>query len=232
MKKIISFSFWGDDPKYLQGAVENARLAKEFYPDWECWFHVSGHCEETPVLEPYLQQIREVNELSRIISMEARGDWRGMFWRFLPVCQNKFDAVILRDTDSRLSEREALAVQEWLDSDKGFHIMRDHPYHGTQILGGMWGMKKDCLPIFRDLMSAWNQEDRWQTDQDFLKAVVYPRVVDDAMVHDEFFALESHRLPFPTERDGCNFVGQVFEADGSTPQDHIQPLAEYLMRRK
>jgi len=34
MKKIISFSLWGDNPVYTQGAIRNAELAKEIYPDW------------------------------------------------------------------------------------------------------------------------------------------------------------------------------------------------------
>jgi len=36
MKKIISFSLWGDNPIYTQGAIRNAELAKEVYPDWVC----------------------------------------------------------------------------------------------------------------------------------------------------------------------------------------------------
>ena len=39
MKKIISFSLWGNSPKYLIGALKNADLAKEFYRDWECHFY-------------------------------------------------------------------------------------------------------------------------------------------------------------------------------------------------
>ena len=32
-KKIISFSLWGDRPKYVQGALENLALQKIHYPD-------------------------------------------------------------------------------------------------------------------------------------------------------------------------------------------------------
>ena len=38
MKKIIAFSLWGDQPKYTVGAIKNADLAKEIYPDWTCRF--------------------------------------------------------------------------------------------------------------------------------------------------------------------------------------------------
>lgn len=43
-----------------------------------------------------------------------------------------------RDTDSYILSREEDAVQDWLDSDGIFHIMRDHPYHCVHILAGLY----------------------------------------------------------------------------------------------
>ena len=39
MKKIISFCVWGNNPKYCIGAIKNAILAKQIYPDWICRYH-------------------------------------------------------------------------------------------------------------------------------------------------------------------------------------------------
>jgi len=36
MKKIITFSLWGDKPIYNIGAIKNAELAKTFYTEFEC----------------------------------------------------------------------------------------------------------------------------------------------------------------------------------------------------
>ena len=36
-------------------------------------------------------------------------------------------------------QRERDAVNEWLESNKTFHLMRDHPWHGSEINAGMWG---------------------------------------------------------------------------------------------
>ena len=41
--------------------------------------------------------------------------------------------MLSRDCDSRLNKREKLAVDELLKSDKNFHIMRDHPWHNTEM---------------------------------------------------------------------------------------------------
>ena len=35
MKKVISFSLWGDIPRYTVGAIKNADLALRFYPDFD-----------------------------------------------------------------------------------------------------------------------------------------------------------------------------------------------------
>ncbi len=62
---------------------------------------------------------------------------------------------ISRDLDSRFSDRELAAVNEWLKSDKDVHTMRDHPDHGTQMLGSAWGSK-----LVRDeVRNLW--EDSW-----------------------------------------------------------------------
>ena len=48
--------------------------------------------------------------------------------------------------------REYAAVSEFIQSDMDFHIMRDHPQHDIQILGGTWGIKL-VKPEIRQKMS-------------------------------------------------------------------------------
>jgi len=48
--------------------------------------------------------------------------------------------MMSRDSDSYINDRELVAVQEWMDSNKEetFHVMRDHPGHcNIYILGGL-----------------------------------------------------------------------------------------------
>ena len=46
MKRVISFSLWGDNPTYTIGAIKNADLALRFYPEFECWFYI--HKDSVP----------------------------------------------------------------------------------------------------------------------------------------------------------------------------------------
>ncbi len=207
MTKIIAFSLWGDNPKYTNGAVKNALIAKEMFPDWTCRFYVA---DDVP--EHITDKLIDLGN-SEIVNMDGTG-WNGMFWRFLAADSD--DTVIVRDTDSRLGQREKAAVDAWLASNRDFHIMRDHPYHAIEILGGMWGVRNGLLKgILIPEMEKWDKgkyDDKYQVDQQFLKDVVYTMVRGTAMVHDEFFEKE----PFPADaalRTPHYFVGQVYDSN-------------------
>jgi protein O-GlcNAc transferase len=211
MKKIISFCLWGDNPVYTKGAIRNAELAKEIYPDWVCRFYVG---KSTPT--DIIQTLKGFNN-TEVVEMGNDGDWTAMFWRFYPAGEEDVDVVIVRDCDSRLNNREKEAVDEWLNSDKGFHIMRDHPYHTTEILGGMWGSKKGITPNMKEQIETYVKGNFWQVDQNFLKDIIYPIVKNNSLVHDEFF----DKKPFPSNREKDRFVGQAFnENDGLLYPEH------------
>jgi hypothetical protein len=213
MKRVIAFSLWGSNPKYCVGSVKNASLAKEFYPGWECWFY----CGKSVPTET-LQSLRESG--SRVIVKEEEGDWTGMFWRFEPIADPEVEVMISRDADSRLSNREAKAVNEWLETEKLFHVMRDHPAHSIEILGGMWGARRPILGDMIHLMRAYTKGNFWQVDQNFLKEVVWPRVAYSTYTNDEFFA----KAPFPVKRQGDEFIGQVYDENDVPNSEYAASL--------
>jgi hypothetical protein len=217
MTKIISYSLWGNDTRYTLGAIRNAELAKEIYPDWDVHIYISDHVEK--------EIQNKLTDLDcTLIKFSEAGDWTGMFWRFFAA--DSQDVMISRDVDSRLSYREKAAVDEWLDSNKDFHIMRDHPYHATAILGGMWGARNGILSGIKDMIHNYTKGDYWQIDQEFLKDVIYPIVKDRAYVHDPFF----ERKPFPFPRNDKHFVGQAYRGDDRILDDN--PYFQILDREK
>ena len=217
--KIIAFSLWGDNPKYTVGAIKNADIAEELFPDWTCRFYIGKS-----VPEDILNQLREKNN-TQIVQMDEDGDWSGMFWRFHPCSEDDVDVVLSRDTDSRLTQREKDAIDEWLESDKGFHIMRDHPWHAAPILGGMWGCKKGTLTEMSSLIDSIQKGDFWQVDQIFLRDYIYPLVKDKAFVHDDFF----EKKPFPTKRNNLEFIGEVYDENDNTNEEHREVLRSALV---
>lgn len=156
--------------------------------------------------------------------MDAEGNLDSAFWRFKTISEDDVSVVISRDCDSRLSLREKLAVDEWLNSDKHFHIMRDHPCHGIEILGGMWGVKAPLLKNMNSLVDNYNKKNFYQDDQIFLKTVIYPLINNDCFIHDEFFNFNSDRKNFPNVRDGLQFVGEIFDEFDNPIMEHRKML--------
>lgn len=203
MKKIISFSLWGNDPKYTIGAIKNAILTEQIYPGWTSRFYVGKS-----VPENIITTLKSFDNVE-VIEMDEPGDWSGMFWRFY-ACEDA-DIMLSRDTDSRLSMREKLAVDEWLSSDKNFHIMRDHPLHVTEILGGMWGCRNGILKGIKNMINEYTKGDFWQVDQNFLKEKIYPIVKNDLFVHDSYLYYNQEKREFPSKRINQEFIGDVFD---------------------
>jgi len=201
--KYISFSLWGDKPIYNIGAIRNAEQSKEIYPDWKVIIYYDNSVPN--------KTIEELKNLDvELIDMSSKNIY-GMFWRFFAVNMEDCEYVIFRDTDSRLSIREKMAVDQWILSGKSLHIMRDHPYHKIPagnnqlgILGGMWGIKGNSIPINNMIEnSVLSKSYNYGSDQTFLKEI-YSQFINNKFTNDEFF----ENCPFPIKRENNRFVGE------------------------
>lgn len=212
-RKLISFSLYGTNPLYHQGALRNAILAPVIYPGWTVRFYISQEIDDS-VASGLVAAGAEV------IRKERRGAIDGMFWRFLPAAEDSFEAVIIRDADSRITRREALAVQEWVDSGRQMHVMRDHPCHRVVVMGGMWGCRGGAIPDIEPLIEKWSVWHRKGHDQDFMRDQIYPRLKHSMMVHSDLFAYQGEDCrPFPIPRARGHFVGCVIAPDRDEPTD-------------
>jgi len=211
MKKIISFSLWGDNPIYNIGAIENCKLAQKLLPDWICRFYIGTNTDVDTIKE-----LKKFNN-TEIVDMGIEATMKSMIWRFYPCSEDDVSIMLSRDTDCRLSEREVEAINMWLDSDKDFHIIRDHPYHNAPILGGLWGARNNILFNMKELLDQFettNTPDRKQYDQVFLGNIIYSIIKDRSFVNDEFFE-RKNKLKTPRNVNGVYFLGEIFNSDNS-----------------
>jgi protein O-GlcNAc transferase len=214
MKKVISFSLWGDNPTYNIGAIKNAELALTFYPEFECWFYI--HKETVP--SSTIKQLSNFHNTKIILKEGNLNDCKPMMWRFEAIDEPDVEVMMSRDTDTRFLEREKLAVEEWLNSDKLFHIMRDHPYHVNKILGGMFGTKKIPNVNWNSIISLFHQSGHREYDQDFLRDYIYPLIVNSSIIHASFNKWEGHVKDFPINFESeYRFVGEYVYHDETRP---------------
>jgi|TARA_R110002020_G_scaffold279548_1_gene495235 hypothetical protein len=136
MNKILSFSLYGDDPKYTVGMKRNIELLDEIYgEEWKIRIYLDDTVPK--------EMAKEYSHMgAQVYNVTGSPIIGGMFWRFLPFDDEKVDVFCVRDADSRLMKREKEAVDEWLEQDSSLHIMRDHPHHNYVVMGGMFGFNK------------------------------------------------------------------------------------------
>ena len=148
-----------------------------------------------------------------------------MNWRFLSTLDSQVDIAFSRDLDMPFTHREFEAINEFLNSSKEFHFMRDHPQHNVPILGGLWGVKltpnirhrihQSFEKIFKSSM-FYNGQNHKGSDQDLLEKFIWPWAKDFSMGHDSYFCQNYiNSRPFPTKREQnlCNFIGCISEED-------------------
>lgn len=221
VKKVLSFSLWGNNPKYLRGGVKNAELIPKFYPGWTGKFYIHKDVNSSIVKE-----IQDLGAEVQIITEPP--DWRGMFWRFYAFDDPSVSVFCSRDTDSRLNEREAECVNEWLNSDKLLYSTKDHPFHDACIMGGAFGVKRELNVDFKDLITKYEEKGQfYQVDQNFLKDIIWPLAKDKSIIFDCLNRNEfTKTVPFPSRRpvDG-SFVGEVFDELDRPNWTHRKVLA-------
>ena len=216
MKNVIAYSLWGDHPMYWIGAIRNIEQVKEFFPNWICRFYIDDACDKK-----LIETIKGDNV--EVILVNSKDSFHGMFWRFWAAEDPEVDGFLSRDCDSRFSNREIYAIREWIQSDKDFHVMRDHPYHAVPILGGMWGCRNGLMKKIglNKMIEDWGQFQRKGIDQDFLGRCVYPLVIGNSMEHSEFNLRFGEEIrPFPYIRNNYEFVGDVFDENEQRHPDY------------
>jgi hypothetical protein len=205
MKKLITLCLFGNKKIFQEGAIKNIKLAQDLYPDWTLRFYVF---REDFDFSLRLEEYKNVE----IVKIDKDGNFYSTLYRFLPLNEPDVEYFISRDCDSRISYREKFAVYDWINSNKSFHIMKDHPYHITPeypILAGMFGSKGGILPDIKNYMKniCQNFQDQKGIDQKFLYHFYHEYVKNDYISHE----LESFPTPRDFKRDKIFFVGQAFD---------------------
>jgi hypothetical protein len=170
MNKIVAISSYGTHPRYIVGAHRQYELAKHFYPEWE--------------FRAYVDDASNYNMPGANV-IEVKDGSHGVFWRFEPLFESDDNIVIVRDSDGRISHREQMAVNEWVQSDKRFHVYRDHEAHFEfPVIACAFGLKGKLSQELHDIMHQFATETNYYTnDQVYLRDYVFKQVQDSVMIH-------------------------------------------------
>jgi len=215
---VVSMSLYGSDVRYTVGALRNAEMIRRNFPEWTLRIYT-----ESAALSPryglvpavVIQSLRRLG--AEIQYMMPEQDFiPPMMWRFLVADDLSVDRFIVRDTDSRLTARDAAAVAAWIRSGKPFHSIRDHPSHAAYaVSGGLWGGKTvELRDILRkswvDVMRGLERD--YFRDMSFLNEIIWPRVKQHSYCSDSVSCDRwPNSYPFPVKRRGSEHVGEVYD---------------------
>jgi len=179
-RNIIAISLYGDLPRYTRLAVENAKACSFVFPGWTCRFYCDSKVPMTVI-----EQLASLGAQVRIMpDPHVQRTLSGMFWRFWVAADPDVDFFLVRDADCLLSVREKVCVDEWIASDKDFHVIRDFYTHSELLLGGLWGGVGGRLPNIQkaslDFQAGISKSSigSHPHDQVFLRNHVWPAVRD------------------------------------------------------
>jgi Tfp pilus assembly protein PilF len=182
-KRVIAFSLWGNEKRYIFGALRNLLLAPDIFPEWELWFYV-----DSSVSPGFIEIIQSLG--GKVFIQNDNQSLRDkLCWRFSVANHSEVGYFLIRDIDSVFSIREYQAVQAWLDSGKWFHVIRDWWTHTDLILAGLWGGVAGALPNIQQQLQLYspNAVATPNIDQWFLRDCIWRYVKTNCLIHDRCF---------------------------------------------
>lgn len=203
--KIFSMSVFGNHPRYVQGAIKQTALAEKYFPGWQVRIYTDNP-----------DNFISICDRATIIAV-TDGSY-GVFWRFAPLFESPDNIVVIRDSDSRITVREHLAVNEWVQSNCDFHIIKDHEAHyHWAVNAGMFACKGQLTSnMYDSMMSYRHGAHSYTIDQIWLQNYVWPEKQRTTMIHSiiepGWFCDSRHQLCNP-----FSFVGNGYD-------EHDMPL--------
>jgi hypothetical protein len=208
--KVFSFCLYGTASYYYTGLLENIQCIQQYYPDFSIYVYL-GECDPSWVLPD-----------SVIVIKTGKAGAINAWIRYTPL--TFADTGFVRDTDSRITERDRWCIDRFLESSYSYHSIRDHYWHKSHIMAGMFGWKRTYpVVINADLHVEYGHDEREL-------ARIYPDIVGTMLVHTNIYARlgeHSERIDIP-QNDVYDFVGNVYKSEipeFTYPFDVTQQLA-------
>ena len=242
---MFSFAFFGDPNSsihqkrgYFEGIRKNLEAISTFYnSSWSVrLYHDIG--PDDPLMVDLCKlacsnnrlDLCPVDQLAPHHLLANAVNMFPMLWRFFPTLDSQVDIFMSRDLDSIVKLREVEAVEEWLQSGKSLHVMRDHTHHKHDMLGGLWGARfTRSMKVWKELV-LWDWENIWTAiiadplswskrgnkgpDQTLLSRHVWAKLSGGVLQHDSFSCAQyPGAVGFPSQRQNStwNFVGASLE---------------------
>ena len=181
MVNAFSFCLFGETSNlYHRGFLENLDLIKKHYPGWVVYAYLGADTD--PGFRNHLLR----NPVVRVRDTGIVG-FKNTVHRFFAIDEPDVEVCFFRDADSRIHWKDRWAINKFMGTSSGCHIIRDHAEHTAMIAAGMWGLRQGVLKSsVRELFESWTpvhagngdpeSVEGFGIDQNFLVKRVYPLI--------------------------------------------------------
>ena len=217
-------SLVGDQAKQIYGVVRNIMLQPVFFPTWTVRIYLEQPSERNQYRYPPIPS-NVATKLSSLpvqlfyVTAKSR-ELDPSLWPILTIDDPSVNYLLVRKPTSRLSDRDAAMVHDWLDSGKALHVMRDHPDHcDSNIIAGLWGADtKQLREVVGGSIAPLLDDSLNETH--FLNQVCYLNLKGQILSHDACTVLCSEdSIAFPVSRSEHHYLGQEFGPNGEFKPD-------------
>lgn len=172
MRKLISYSLYGNNPIYWLGLLNNIRVKPYVMPDWDIIVYI----EQNHFLIPILT---ELNIQLDICSNDLGGTF-GSAWRFYAMDRTDAEYILFRDADSILTYRDAWGASQWIQSGKTLFKVKDFPTK-SPLCAGCFGIKGGVYPNIRPDVHSFIKVygTSYSCDEAFLQATIWAKYQND-----------------------------------------------------
>jgi hypothetical protein len=184
LRIVISYSLYGKADMYIESLVINCGIINDTFPDFWIYIYIGNDFDHS-----IIERLNAFNNI-KIIETGVSGH-RNAAYRFTTIDCDEVGVAFSRDCDSYVNRRDKYCIRKFLETNKKFQIIRDNLSHYTEIMAGMWGVKKGMLQfkILERINEFYSKFEsvKFGIDQVFLSNEIYPHVRDYSQVFDEFY---------------------------------------------
>src|SRR6218665_1104567 len=257
-KWIIAMTLFGKVPKYTWGAIRNAQLMPIVFPNWKLRFYVphpdfilpNVDTKQVEIVDNTRVEIVPRRILSKlgqlgsdIVYVKNFSDKiPPKFWRYLVTIDKTVDYFLIRDADSRISDRDSAAVNDWMQETDipALHCVRDHPKHADfPIVDGLFGGRisklrsrlngKNLLDIVQEFyantsgaLMDYAANDKRKEPEDILNDILWSMLHEDALCQDSVSCEKwNNTRSFPVKREREEYLGQKFDERQESTSDDV-----------
>lgn len=188
MKRVVSLAYFRHSASHYEsdktcspedvGKVFERYLPAIIRAHWAIWrgWELRIHHDDRVMEMPYWPTLEALDQcgLIKLIPMGAAHRLcMSMLWRMTPCYMSDVEYVLCRDIDYIPQPKDRRAVEEFIISGMGLHVIHDAKPH-SGIMGGTlgvhvpWFQDNDVLPLNKVVTSIGDTWDKHGQDQHFL----------------------------------------------------------------